>query len=254
MAGDRDGEHMGASEQPQAARRPLVSPSREDFRVARRIHDRFAVLDGARGGEGNRILADRPARSWQYPAPDLGIANVTALSFLAACLRVLKPARILELGAGIGTMTALMLEKAPKKTRIIATEDNDFCLRALERNLPDNRDRLHIVTGIEELLSLEGDYDLAICDGGFDRQEQFRGIVPGSVCLFEGGRAAHRRLLDRYLSRFGWRYAPQNYPSPGYILKILPRRWNLLGLPMPMIKIRRKKGCWLGRVEENGGA
>ncbi len=227
-----------------------IAPIREDWEIARRIHARFAVLDGARGGEGIKVLADRPARSWQYPAPDLGIANKTALAYLSACLRVAKPRRILELGAGIGTMTALMLEHPHDEVRIIATEDNDFCLSALEKNLPrTGRDRLTIVRTLEHLLELEGSYDLAICDGGFDEDEQFRGIRPGSICMFEGGRAAHRRLLEAYLARYGWRYEPDNHPSSGYILKMLPRRKVILGVSLPVFRIRRHKGCWLGRVE-----
>jgi hypothetical protein len=202
-----------------------------------------------------KILADRPATSWQYPAPDLGIANITALAYLAACLRIVKPRRILELGAGIGTMTTLMLEHPSDVEQIITTEDNDFCLNALEENLPEKeRHRLKIVTSLDELTALDGTFDLAICDGGFDREEQFRGIGPGCMSMFEGGRAAHRRLFGRFLARFGWRYQPENHSSPGLTIKLLPMRWKLFGVPMPLIKIRRRKGCWLGWVEDRSEA
>ena len=63
------------------------------------------------------------------------IASETALSYLSYCVRVYKPRIVLECGAGIGMITDALLSHDCKVEKVVAVEDNDFCLRALKKNL-----------------------------------------------------------------------------------------------------------------------
>ena len=62
------------------------------------------------------------------------IASAFAIAVLRATLERLQPARVLEIGSGIGTMTEILTSFG---CEIQEVEDNAFCRAALRRNLPD---------------------------------------------------------------------------------------------------------------------
>lgn len=89
------------------------------------------------------------------------IANLVALEAVLEILRDLKPRRVLDVGAGIGTLTALVLQYSDAE--VVAIEDNEFCLGEFRKN----------VANAEERCTLAGyhyypvrDYDLVLIDGG----------------------------------------------------------------------------------------
>jgi len=60
---------------------------------------------------------------------------------------------VLEFGAGIGTITYLLLSVRPEPN-LIAVDANEFCLEQLERNIPDEfRSRLKITRLGDPLLA-----------------------------------------------------------------------------------------------------
>ena len=64
------------------------------------------------------------------------IASPFAIAILSATLERLAPARILEVGSGIGTLTDIILTSAGS-AMVHEVEDNAFCHAELRRNLPD---------------------------------------------------------------------------------------------------------------------
>jgi len=84
------------------------------------------------------------------------MATPVSLQFLADYCANARVASILELGAGIGTMTKFLESYA-----IDAYEDIPFCLGELAKNAP----QAHVVKSYETLPPRR-DYDLVIIDGG----------------------------------------------------------------------------------------
>lgn len=84
------------------------------------------------------------------------MATPVSLQFLKDYCGATKAAHILELGAGIGTMTKFLEEY-----EIDAYEDIPFCLGELAKNAPRAR-----VISSYETLPPRRDYDLVIIDGG----------------------------------------------------------------------------------------
>lgn len=203
----------------------LVTPSTEDWALARRIRNEFKAKPEAQH-----------------------IAMTHALAHLAATVRIFKPANVLELGAGIGTITKLLLEIPDGPSRIIATEDNAVCLAALERNLTGlELSGVTIVTTLEDLLDLEMAYDLVICDGGFQDTRQYGGIAEGTVCFFEGNRSPDRRILSAALQDRGLAFSGRNYNRWGWRLFIRQPR-DADGVRRRRPKFKRRRGCWIGSV------
>ena len=65
------------------------------------------------------------------------IASEASRQYLAACLRLFKPAKVLEMGAGIGTITETVLSHPCGVSELLSTEANPFCLKSLRESLRD---------------------------------------------------------------------------------------------------------------------
>ena len=193
---------------------------------------------------GNAIFTEFKAK----PGSDQ-IANPGAIWFLIHILGKLQPKVILECGTGIGTLTKTVAGEVPKDSRIVAIEDNDFCLTQLQMNLKDEQGRFEVITNEEDLASLGLKTDLIIADGGWMSQAEYDTVQQGTVVFAEGHRGEFRRRLDKHLSSQGLKIDMHNYCSESE-LKVFFRRF--LGIPIPW-KIYRKctqKGCWIGQVTQ----
>ena len=137
----------------------LISPGIQDWVTAAKVYRRFVSRPGA----------DH-------------IASRISLAHLAAVLRTFDCKRVLELGAGIGTITYLLLQQSRE---VIALEHNSFCQHQLELNIPTSlRSRLRLVSDEAEI---DGVFDLVIIDGKIPpRTHQF--LTPGTICFAEGSR------------------------------------------------------------------
>lgn len=175
------------------------------------------------------------------------IANPGAIAFLIHILGRTQPEVVLECGSGIGTLTKTIINEVPAETRLVAIEDNDFCLSQLETNLLEVQDRFKIVTNEEDLASLGLKTDLIIADGGWMSQAEYETVHEGTIVFAEGHRGEFRRRLAAHLSSMGLKIDMHNYCSESK-LKVFFRK--VLGIPVPW-KIYRKctlKGCWIGQV------
>src|SRR5689334_12958041 len=56
------------------------------------------------------------------------IASQIALAYLSACLRSFRPRKVLELGAGIGTITYALLKHPCELEHVVATESDAHCI------------------------------------------------------------------------------------------------------------------------------
>lgn len=177
------------------------------------------------------------------------IATLSALSWLSAVVRLVQPRRVLEMGAGIGTLTRLLLSYPVEQ--VVATEQNEMCLNLLHANLAQDA-RLRVVTSPAELAPLGFEADLIVSDGGFyaDSDEEFRCARLNTLVFVEGDRCKLRARMAEHLRGRGLdvRFAPygkSKFPS-GLGIR---RRW---GVPLPHF-VWAKSGGWLGRVR-NGSA
>jgi precorrin-6B methylase 2 len=131
----------------------------------------------------------------------VGIASQHAIDGVMRAIRQRRPGRILELGAGIGTLTYAVLETASSlqnyKTvgfEFITIENNQFCLEQLNKNLDKFSSFYKVLPSTKEIQGNEK-FDLIIVDGGgdlegdmgiqnFDNMLAHKGII-----LIEGNRS-----------------------------------------------------------------
>lgn len=205
--------------------RTFIKPVKSDWELAGRIHSEF------------------------HGKPEsLHIALEHALAHLSASLRLQQPKSVLELGAGIGTITKLLLQMENRPTRIVATEDHPVCLEAISDNLAGvDVSGLSVVTNIDDLLALSDSYDFVICDGGFLDQRVFRGVEENALCFFEGSRGPQRRLLNSCLEEKGLICELENYYRIGWHI-FMKEPGTPEGLHWRRPKLKRRKGCWIGPV------
>jgi hypothetical protein len=160
------------------------------------------------------------------------IASRFALAHLAALVRGREFRSVLEFGAGIGTMTYLLLSRLPTAT-VECTERNETCLAALSVNIPESlRGRL-IVHSNGTVPNRA--FDLIIVDG----KANLNGCLkPGTVCFIEGDRTQARAQIGAFFVHYrpGWRDIT----------------WRMTRLRFPVPNFG--KGCWIGRVERVAGS
>jgi len=196
----------------------------DDRAFARKIHQRFLQKPGS-----------------------AHIASETSLQYIAACLRVLQPAHVLELGAGIGTVTEAVLTHAFQVRKLVSTETDDFCLKALQENLSNPNDaRWTVVTDPSQLAALRFQADLIIGDGGFYSNEEMRAAHAGTVFLAEGNRSKLRGLFSKALAGTAQAVVFRQF---GASRKFAVVKHDVLGFSIPLIRRVKKKGCWIGQVE-----
>ncbi len=80
-----------------------------------------------------RLIAEAHHARYRRRSGSEQIASPLALTVLMAALDRLQPARVLEVGAGIGTMTDILTRV--RGCEVHAIEDDPFCLAELKRSL-----------------------------------------------------------------------------------------------------------------------
>jgi hypothetical protein len=117
------------------------------------------------------------------------IASEWALMHLSALQRLVKPKRTLEIGAGIGTITSMLLYSTAE---ITAVEPESRFREELRKNI-GLHDRLRVVS---DLKTVEPPFDLVVIDGEFPRNWE-KVIGKHTLLFLEGVRAAQCRALKR---------------------------------------------------------
>ncbi|TXD49122.1 methyltransferase [Polaribacter sp. IC073] len=98
-----------------------------------------------------------------------------------------KAKNVLEIGLGIGTIYSAVREFS-KEIKYFGTENNDFCLKSLEKNLSDSYNSLIIYESIEDV-HFKDKIDVVIVDGK-DRYFDYvkESISNNGVIIIEGYR------------------------------------------------------------------
>lgn len=120
------------------------------------------------------------------------IASANAVNALRWAVRRWQPQRVLEIGAGIGTLTTTLLGAQPASA-IIATEPDSFCRARLIENLGVDRDRVRLLEHVDQIPTGE-EFDLIVLDGGEQLSYEQRLALQG-VIFVEGDRAAQRSVM-----------------------------------------------------------
>ena len=195
----------------------LIRPNANDWYSALRVHRRFAVLPGSEH-----------------------IASRFSLAYLAAIVRQHDCPLVLEFGAGIGTLTYLLLQKG---LRVVALEHDPFCLDQLKRNIPAEwKSRLTLIT---DRVSIEGVFDLVIIDGNLPRQDEYRFLRPGTICFVEGCRQHTSWKFQQRIAAAGL-YCELSHYEPWTTLRIKSRKTGLRS----RFKVARLKTFRAGIVSE----
>jgi hypothetical protein len=175
------------------------------------------------------------------------IATEFALIELAKLVSEIKPKNVLEIGAGIGTITALLLQHPNRPSQITVTEANPVCLLELEKNLKGLALEGYKLIKSADDLKPHDVFDLVIFDGILDEDKQYRVFKLGSWCFVEGSRTKTIIGLKKKLESFGLTINMQTKRPGGQKLKWKSAR-TILGVPLPAFKFRPVKGCSSGQV------
>jgi hypothetical protein len=122
---------------------------------------------------------------------DYQIASPIAQQALRRWLRKRRPARILEVGAGVGTLTRVIVSETPEST-LRFLEDAEVCLTLLYGAVPvSEAQRVHDADA-----AAAGPYDLVIVDGGTRTAAYYEVLCARAVVFVEGGRRDQRAVLE----------------------------------------------------------
>ncbi len=133
------------------------------------------------------------------------IASAYAIQGLMVLLDRYRPKSVLEIGAGIGTLSFAamhMLDECRKDTKgpfawkYFAVESDRFCLEELKKNLEPWESRFTIVDHLEESSELVKDFEFIILDGGKKDGKFFEKIPLRATLFIEGDRRPQRELLE----------------------------------------------------------
>jgi hypothetical protein len=201
-----------------------ISVLPEDDQIAEELHTRFSAYEGSQH-----------------------IASPASLRWFAAILRTFRPGHILELGAGIGTITEMLLMERYGAAKIYTTETDAFCLRALDKNLTRRNDpRLRVLTSEQDLLKIAEPLDLIVGDGGFYSPLEFQNSKEGTILFFDGSRAKLRTIAQETLARKQLKCEMKQLGT-----NAKKKVWGfkrVLGIPIPA-KVKQRDTCWIGIVE-----
>ena len=167
------------------------------------------------------------------------IASAFAVEGLAFWLTVREPKRVCDIGAGIGTLTAVIAKWS--NAEIVAVEDDPWCLVQARLNLRGYWSTHELLRGYwlaHELLFYDKvpssymSFDFMILDGPQVRREDWQALEPHGLIFIEGGRRGQRAHLEaelRAMKRPFCRahYKPADDRSKGYWLYVVePLLWE----------------------------
>ena len=203
-----------------------LRPNRTDWDLAREVHDEFAQKPGA-----------------------THIATEFALAHLSALVRAVRPTKVLEFGAGIGTISQLLLSHPNTIETVNSTESNRFCIEALTAKFCDHFPQHFELITDPELLDLERQYfDLVVIDGLLE-PGQFDALQRDSFCFVEGSRKSTRKTITKELQRRNLTITFENYNRGVRYFDWSMQFPDGRARKSPKFKFRKiLKGCWVGKV------
>jgi hypothetical protein len=158
----------------------------------------------------------------------------TPLSVAAAASLARKAKFILEIGAGVGTLSCAMLTSNPN-VKIEAYEDSEYCLKEFDRNIAPFKGRFTLHTDLHTPPRRD-QYDVVIVDGGavqgdcgyIGMTEDIFEKINAGIIYFEGVRGGQRKIVRRIMRRKGipltikripFQYCAGSYYKGGTLMK-----------------------------------
>ena len=204
-----------------------LSPSPEDKETGSAVHQIFASRPGA-----------------EFIASDFALAHLSCL------LNKAKPRSVLEMGAGIGTLTYLLLTHPQRPELIVSVEDNEYCIDQFNRNLPGQMRTGHsLTTDVHTARDKASHFDVVIFDAESQAEEACEFVGPDTIVFVEGSRKHQRAAIQAHLRAQDLqctfnRYIPGHrliaYSKTGKARRIFGTNYRIW---------RRVKGCFTGLVE-----
>ena len=126
------------------------------------------------------------------------IASEYAIKKIVDLVKTFNISQILEIGLGIGSIAGTVLEIYNQSVlSYYGTENNDFCLKALERNLGIEYKNLKIHSSIKNLTG-EKKFDLVIIDGTDENLEELEALISkNAIIAIEGDRKLQITTLKK---------------------------------------------------------
>ena len=158
------------------------------------------------------------------------IASAFAVEGLAVWLSRRHPQRVCDIGAGIGTLTAVIAKWS--HAEIVAVEDDPWCLAQARLNLRGSWSA-HEILWYDKVPSSCMSWDFIVLDGPQVRREDWQALEPHGLVFVEGGRRGQRAHLEAELRALGRPFCRANYKpadrSKGYWLYLVePLLWERL--------------------------
>ncbi len=204
-----------------------LSPSLEDRETGSAVHQLFASRPGA-----------------EFIASDFALAHLSCL------LNTAKPNSVLEMGAGIGTVTYLLLTHPQRPESIVSVEDNEYCLEQFNRNLPAQMRGGHLLTtDVHTARKQAKHFDVVIFDAENQAEEACEFVGPETIVFVEGSRKYQRAAIQAHLRSQDLKCTFNRY-IPGHRLIAYSKTGKACRLLWTNYRIwRRVKGCFTGMVE-----
>ena len=133
------------------------------------------------------------------------IARQYAVYGLIHWLRKVQPRLVVEVGAGIGTLTYTSLvalndlygNDRQAGFRFVTIENDTFCLEQLRRNLDSWQPDMEVIHEVDQLAGL-GPIEFLIIDGGDPKETgYYTNLAPGAVVFVESNRGDQRNNLTK---------------------------------------------------------
>lgn len=147
---------------------------------------------------------------------------------------------VLEIGLGIGAVAGSLLS-VNANIKYSGTEENAFCLKALERNLNGNFQKLRIFSKLDGVPQEK--FDFIIIDGKDNGLEKIRQMINkhGIICI-EGDRLPQLRLLSKFFPRHKFVHSISLEKNPSYS-PFPPAHWQG-GLKIIFVKPDLVQNLW----------
>ncbi len=130
------------------------------------------------------------------------IASWNAIKGLSRVLKRHAPTRLLEIGAGIGTLTYIVLASNRRKRTVAeftVFEDNSYCINSLKKNLSVFENQYTLVNNLTQDLNQGQKYDFIIVDGGPPNLNVDKLLSNYGIVFLEGNRSNQREIIESQL-------------------------------------------------------
>jgi precorrin-6B methylase 2 len=162
------------------------------------------------------------------------IASEHAIAGLVKWLIRKQPRQLLEVGAGIGTLTFTCLATLQQiKARVASydfqltsLEGNAFCLSALQQNLSEQWGRFELTQNSPAFAALPTRFDFVIIDGGEQDSAFVSKVAPRGIIYIEGFMGKKHELIaatHRQRPYVGTNFRSKDRKSSYWIYQFEPR-------------------------------